>query len=194
MQPIIFASGNPEKRAIAQQACDAANVPLECISLEIDEIQGEDPTIITRNKAERAFEVYGNPIVVSDDSWSIPALKGFPGPYMKSINHWFTPEDFLRLMDGISDRSVYIHQFLAYFDGVEYRLFSRDIPGVIAMEAHGKRGKAPIMNVVKLDVDEGKTLAEVFEQPEAALRRRYETRHDAWHDLVEWYKDKHAQK
>lgn len=188
MPPIIFASGNPEKRAIAQHACDESDIKLECISLEIDEIQGEDAELIVRDKAKRAFEITGKPIVVSDDSWSIPALRGFPGPYMKSMNHWFTPEDFLKLMHGVSNRQVFLHQFLAYYDGSTFEVFTRDIPGVVTQTARGEGGKAPWMKVVELDIDKGKTLAEIFEQPEAALSKRYQERHDAWHDLIAWYK------
>lgn len=135
----------------------------------------------------RAYEKLGKPVVVSDDSWDIRALKGFPGAYMKSINYWFTPQDFIRLMSGVKDRKIIIHQYLAYTDGKITKVFKNDIPGKIIDEARGKNQKSPNMTVTVLDSDNGKTIAEVFEQGVEAVVERYKNRPDAWHGFVEWY-------
>ena len=96
MNKIFFVTGNAEKMLIAQTVCSSSGINVEQVIIEIDEIQGEDPMIIVQDKARRAYEGLAKPIVVSDDSWDIPALNGFPGPYMKSMNKWFKSEDFLR--------------------------------------------------------------------------------------------------
>ncbi len=192
LPPIAFASSNKEKFAIAMHVCEKAGLTINQLFLEIDEIQGENPELIVKDKAIRAYEQYGKPVVVSDDSWSIPALNGFPGPYMKSLNYWFKPEDFLRLMNGIEDRSVYIHQYLAYYDGREILIFQNDIPGVILTKQQGENTKSPCMTVVALDSDNGKTIAEVFAQGADAVAERYKNRPDAWHELVKWYKEKYS--
>lgn len=110
MDTLYFATSNQEKMLIAQTVCSKFNINVERASIDIDEIQGEDPVIIIQDKVRRAYEGLTKPVVVSDDSWDIPALNGFPGPYMKSINKWFNFDDFLRLMEGISDRSIILHQ------------------------------------------------------------------------------------
>ena len=156
--------------------------------IEIDEIQGEDPKIIIEDKARRAYAKLKKPVVVSDDSWNMPALNGFPGPYMKSINHWFTPQDFLRLMEGIADRTVILHQYLAYYDGHQLRIFSNDIPGQITTVARGSNAHSPNMAITTLDMDNGKTVAEVFAQGPDAVAERYRNRRDAWHELIDWLK------
>lgn len=158
------------------------------VALDIDEIQGEDPEAIVRDKAHRAYEQLGMPVVVSDDSWSIRALKGFPGAYMKSINYWFSSEDFLRLMNGIEDRRITLHQYLAYTDGNVTEIFQNDIKGQITHKARGKSEKSPNMTVIELDSDNGKTIAEVFESGAEAVVARYKNRPDAWHGFVKWYK------
>lgn len=188
MRTIYFATSNQEKIQIAQTVCKEANVTVKPVSLDIDEIQGEDPEVIVRDKAKRAYEQLGMPVVVSDDIWDIRALKGFPGAYMKSINYWFEPEDFLRLMNGIEDRHITIHQYLAYTDGNMTEVFKNDIEGQITNEARGKNEKSPNMTVTILDSDNGKTIAEVFEQGTDAVVARYKNRPDAWHGFVEWYK------
>jgi len=189
MNTIYFATSNQEKIQIAQTICQEANITVKPIKLDIDEIQGEDPELIVRDKAQRAYEQLGMPVVVSDDTWDIPALKGFPGAYMKSINYWFTPDDFLRLMDGVENRTIIIHQYLAYTDGNVTEVFKNDIPGRIINEASGKSEKSPNMTVTVLDSDNGKTIAEVFEQGEEAVVARYKNRPDAWHGFIEWYKN-----
>lgn len=190
MKIVSFATTNREKLQIAQSVCAKSNsgISVQPVILEIDEIQGEDPEIIVRDKAKRAFEQFGKAVVVSDDSWDIRALNGFPGAYMKSINHWFIPEDFIRLMQGINDRHITLHQYLAYTDGTMTKVFHNDLTGQIISEVRGKNEKSPNETVIVLDADNGKTIAEVFEQSsEAGLAARYNNRRDVWHKFVEWY-------
>ncbi|CAK9251821.1 unnamed protein product [Sphagnum jensenii] len=187
MDTVYFATSNQEKMLIAQTVCSKFNINVEQASIDIDEIQGEDPVIIVQDKARRAYEGLSKPVVVSDDSWDIPALNGFPGPYMKSINKWFHSDDFLRLMKGINDRSIILHQLLAYYDGSTMKVFSNDIHGKVIDESRGKNDRSPNMTVTVLDHDNGKTIAEVFEQGEKAVVERYLTRPDAWHGFVDWF-------
>ncbi len=189
MKTVYFATSNPDKIQIAYAVCADVNIDVKPVSLEIDEIQGEDPEVIVRDKASRAFEQLNMPVVVSDDTWDIPALKGFPGAYMKSINYWFRPEDFLRLMNGVEDRRITLHQYLAYTDGNVTEVFKNDIPGQIIHEARGKNEKSPNMMVIALDSDNGKTIAEVLEQGEEAVIARYKNGPDAWHEFADWYKN-----
>jgi len=188
MKTILFATSNKEKIQIAETVCGEANITVKAVAIDIDEIQGEDPEIIVRDKAHRAYEQLGMPVVVSDDTWDIRALRGFPGAYMKSINYWFKAEDFLRLMHGVKDRHITLHQYLAFTDGNVTEVFKNDIEGQIINQARGKNEKSPNMTVIVLDSDNGKTIAEVFEQGAHAVIARYKNRPDAWHGFVEWYK------
>ncbi len=187
MKTINFATTNDEKFLIAKMVCEQFDLQVSRVVIDVDEIQGEDPLLIVKDKADRAYKKFKKPIVVSDDSWNIPALKGFPGPYMKSINHWFSADDFLRLMDGIEDRSIILHQYLAYNDGVKTTVFRNDINGKIIYEIRGNNIKSPTMSVIALDEDNDMTLAEVFEKGQNALVSRYKDRPDVWHQLVKWY-------
>ncbi len=187
MDTIYFATSNKEKMIIAQTVCSKFKIKVEQMILEIDEIQSEDPVIIVQDKARRAYESLSKPVVVSDDSWDIPAINGFPGPYMKSVNQWFKPEDFIRLMRGINNRRIILHQFLAFYDGNIIKVFKNDIFGKIIDKPRGKNKRSPNMTVTALDYDNGKTIAEVFEQGEKAVIERYLTRRDAWHEFAEWY-------
>ena len=187
MRTVYFATTSQEKALIARTVCATAGITVEQAVLDTDEIQGEDPKVIVKDKARRAYEQLGKPVVVSDDSWNIPALNGFPGAYMKSINHWFTAQDYLRLMEGIKDRTVIIHQYLAYTDGKTIKIFKNDLPGQIIHKARGNNHKSPSAEVTVLDSDNGKTIAEVFERGGDAIAARYEDGPDAWHQFIAWY-------
>lgn len=188
MPSINFATSNKEKIQIAQTVCSEFKVSLCVFDLDLDEIQGEDPDRIVKDKVLRAYAQINKPVVVSDDSWDIKALNGFPGPYMKSINHWFKPDDFLRLMYGIEDRTIILRQYLAYTDGNITKVFQNNIKGKIIDEVRSRTAKSPNMAVIALDGDNGKTLAEVFEEGRSALKKRYKDRPDVWHEFVLWYK------
>lgn len=188
MSTVYFATTNSDKLLLAKTVCSQVGIRVVQEKVDIDEIQGEDPKIIVEDKAKRSYEQIKKPVVVSDDSWDIPVFKGFPGPYMKSINHWFSAQDFLRLMKGIEDRPVILHQYISFYDGKSASTFSCDIHGIIISEPRGKNDKSPNTTVTVLDHDNGKTIAEVFEQGIDAVVARYNTRHDAWHKFVEWYK------
>jgi inosine/xanthosine triphosphate pyrophosphatase family protein len=178
------------KFGLGKHAFAKFEIELEQIVIEIDEIQGENPELIIRDKARRAFELTHKPVVVSDDSWSIPGLNGFPGPYMKSMNHWFTPDDFVRLTRHLTDRRIYLNQFVAYQDEHETTVFSCDLSGTISKEPRGNYGD-PAMKVVQMDIDEGKTLSEVFDQGTAhSTERLSKNGGDVWDVLAKWYADK----
>lgn len=192
MDTIAFATGNTVKFVSAQHICKPLGIELEQVVIDIDEIQGENPELIIKAKARAAFDAYQKPVVVSDDTWDIPALRGFPGAYMKSMNYWFTPEDFLRLMADKSDRSAILHQSLAYIDEHGITIFNSDLHGQIVEKPRGNYDdNGPWMKVVAMEMDDGKTLAEVWEADKQLNPDRYKNILDSWRDLVKWYKDSH---
>lgn len=184
----LCATGNSMKFGIGKTICAEYGIELIQSPVDIDEIQGEDPEKIITRKAQDAYEALDKPVVVSDDSWAIPGLNGFPGAYMKSVNHWFTPEDFVNLTKGLKDRRVFLQQYLAYCDGTNTTVFNHDIPGTLLTEARGKSGD-PAFKIVALDKDNGLTIAEVYDQGKEHEPSRLFDRNDAWHGFGEWYRE-----
>ena len=183
---LLCVTGNSEKFTLAKQAFTGEGIRLTQAVYDTDEIQGEDAEKIIRDKAQKAFELARRPLIVTDDSWSIPALGGFPGAYMKSVNHWFTPEDFLALMATKTDRTVYLQQAVAYIDQYETVIFQNQISGYFVAEPRGNTGP-PIMRVVSLEGDDDLTIAEIYDQGIAEDRGL--TR-DVWPEVAKWYRAK----
>ncbi|MES3031875.1 MAG: non-canonical purine NTP pyrophosphatase [Patescibacteria group bacterium] len=63
------------------------------------EIQG-DPDDIIKHKLKRAYEIFKCPVLVDDVSVNMEALNGFPGPYMKDMWKYFTPEEMGKKFAG----------------------------------------------------------------------------------------------
>lgn len=189
MHTLICATGNAVKFEIGKALLSLHDIQLEQVVIDIDEIQGEDPEVVVRDKARKAFELIRKPVIVSDDSWSIPALNGFPGPYMKSINRWFTPADFIRLTSELTNKRIFLQQILAYQDAHETVVFRSDIPGTLTTEARGNAGP-PIMKVVVLNGDGDLTISQVYDQKIEHESNRLKRLSGAWQQLAVWYEQK----
>jgi len=183
MHQITFSTGNPQKFDIARAVCAPLGVELVQNTFDIDEIQGEDPEVIIRDKAQKAFELVGGPVIVSDDSWNIPGLNGFPGAYMKSMDHWFRPEDFLNLTCSLEDRRIILIQMLAYQDVEHYQVFRKEYVGELLPEIRGAHGK-PLQKIVAMPGDNGLSIAEAYEQGAVHADREVAA---GWRELVDWY-------
>lgn len=185
METLAFATGNKYKFHTAQEVMKQAGITLVQEIVEVDEIQGEDEEIITRDKAQKIYDILGRPILVNDDSWSIPGLNGFPGPYMKSINQWFTPDDFIRLTKDLTDRRIFLRQVTVYQDERGQHVFTKEIPGTILEEAASGYPGVPCMMICSLTTD-GRSLAEVRATTPEQLAHEHDT---VWHEVAAWIKE-----
>ena len=179
MDELYFVTGNDLKFRTAQRICAPRNVKLIQQDIETVEIQAESGEPIARHKANEAFQKLQRPVVVTDDTWVVPGLRGFPGPYMKSVNHWFTAEDWLRLTLPLDDREIIMRQVAVYQDEHEQVMFSVDIKGTLLKEIRGT-GPYPHMTITTFN---GKTtMAETAEAGGSDTAGM----HTAWHELTAW--------
>lgn len=138
MKEILFATGNSRKISEASETLRPYDVIVKPVSVDIDEIQHRDPAEITKAKARAAFAALNEPVIVSDTSWEIPALGGFPGGYMKDIEDWLHSDDWLALMAPHDDKTIYCHEHVAYYDGEQVQHFASTYTGKFIHEARGR--------------------------------------------------------
>lgn len=138
MKTVLFATGNSRKIQEANATLAQYKIIIEPIKLAIDEIQSSDPADVVKAKAISAYTLCQKPVVVSDTSWSIPALGGFPGAYMKDIEGWLAAEDWLALMKRHKDKTIYCHEHIAYYDGANLQHFEETYTGRFIDELRGK--------------------------------------------------------
>jgi XTP/dITP diphosphohydrolase len=178
---LTFVTGNDIKFNLAQSICAPLGVTLGREQLEIEEIQSDQAEKIAQRKAAEAFKQLGQSLVVSDDSWLIPGLNNWPGPYMKYMNDWLTAEDFLRLTAPLTDRRVILRQVIAYDDGKQQKTFTVDVEGKLLSRIRGA-SKYPSLTIFSFDGDASDSEAD--DAGYLAIVKQ----HNAWRDLVTWLK------
>lgn len=177
MKSVLFATGNQRKLDEATLACDLYDITITSRAFDIDEIQSADPRHVTEHKVRAAYALAGQPVVVTDTCWSIPALGGFPGAYMKDVATWLTEQDFLNLMSDKDDTRISFTENIAYYDGETLQFFSKEFWGQIV----SPRGTGnSIENVAEFD---GKTLGE--RRSEGGVSHAPEDY--VWADFAKWY-------
>jgi XTP/dITP diphosphohydrolase len=186
MSKVLYATGNVEKFRLADIVCSRYDIQLEQDKLEVPEIQGEDGALIARDKADKAFAKFKKAVVISDDNWIIPGLNGFPGPYMKSVNDWFTVDNWLNLTRPLKDRRIILRQIVVYQDSDTQKLFSTVIEGLLLPDPRGE-SRYPHSKITSFDGGE-QSSAEYHERGESSASHR----RTVWHEFVEWYSDAYA--
>jgi non-canonical purine NTP pyrophosphatase (RdgB/HAM1 family) len=136
---IYYVTGNIAKVESANRRLLPFNVVLTQRKVDaITEPQGDDISKISLSKAQQAFKIVKQPLVVSDAGWYITALNGFPGAYMAYVNRWFTPRDFLNLMSGKPTREVVLDEVVTYIDATGYTSFDHKLTGKFLTEPQGE--------------------------------------------------------
>jgi non-canonical purine NTP pyrophosphatase (RdgB/HAM1 family) len=110
----------------------AGDYELVQYAIDTPEIQDRSVEEIARQSALWAANETGEPCIKMDVGFIIPALNGFPGPFVKYVNDWLTQKDFLKLMEDKADRSAYFEDATAigYPDGSS-QVFSLKTHGTI---------------------------------------------------------------
>lgn len=186
MNTILFATTNSRKVAEANAILTPLGLTVEPIALDIEEIQHHDSAEIAKEKARSAYDVAKRPIVVSDTCWSIPALGGFPGGYMKDVASWFTAQDWMALIGQYEDRTIECHEHVAYFDGEHLEYFVHAYKGVFVETPYPSSEKTnSIEQTVSLYGN--KTMAELIDAGEIASAGE-DLQH--WQRFGEWFKNR----
>lgn len=100
------------------------------------EIQSMDVRAIVKDKAMKAYERIGKPVVVEDTSLSIRAWNGFPGPLVAWIIKTVGIEGICRLVG--KERHATAEACVGFYDGKRLEVFSGKLEGKIAASPRGR--------------------------------------------------------
>jgi non-canonical purine NTP pyrophosphatase (RdgB/HAM1 family) len=140
---ILYVTGNPAKLRTAQNFLQGMGIEVEQGIVDITEIQSDSIEEIALDKAKKSFKILQQPLIVNDSGWFFLGLNGFPGPFMKYINDWFSAENYLDLTKNVKDRRVILKQVIVWTDGTEYKVFNHDTHCFLHKEI---RGDSPRMS------------------------------------------------
>jgi non-canonical purine NTP pyrophosphatase (RdgB/HAM1 family) len=163
---ITFITGNIGK---VNEVSRYLGIAVEHQKLDLEEIQSLDLEEVVKDKAARAFEKVGGPVLVEDVSFVFHALGKLPGPFIKWFLSQLKNEGLCKLVDG-KDRGCTATVCYGYHDGKTIHLFSGSMTGSVVSSPRGNNsfGWAPIFMPDGYD----KTYAELSDKEQAPIAMR----------------------
>ncbi len=180
MKKLIYVTSNKSKVEVANKSLNPLGIQLIQQKMELVEIQSNFIEEITKKKAEQAFSIIKKPLLVNDASWNFVALNGFPGAYMKYVNQWLLPKDFIAIMKRQKDKTVIYTECICYIDDYQTKCFEGEIKGIFLGREKGKG--IPSWTLVSLRKDK-KSIAECWKDGIEPAEE-----YPLWKNFAEWYK------
>lgn len=115
MNEIIFATTNVHKLKEASVILEPKGFTVLSGSADVVEIQSEDPIEVCEDKARKAYEQIGKPLIVDDAGLFVPRLKGFPGTMTSQVADTIGIEGFMKLCDD--NEPAQFSSVVCYYDG-----------------------------------------------------------------------------
>jgi non-canonical purine NTP pyrophosphatase (RdgB/HAM1 family) len=133
---LILVSTNPNKGIEAERIL---GVPVLRVSIVLPEIQAATVEEITRYKLEVArTKGYGR-LIVEDVSLGFDELGNFPGPYVRWLLEAAGGTGLAVIAYAMRNRSARAQCCVAYWNGVEGRIFHGETAGEILVEPRGEQ-------------------------------------------------------
>jgi XTP/dITP diphosphohydrolase len=102
-------------------------------------LQTEDPKLLVRDKALKAFEYLGEPLFVEHTGLYLDYLNGLPGGLTQIVWDRLEADRFAQLF-GTTDDKVLARTVIGYVDGKKCHFFEGEISGRISSQPRGPRG------------------------------------------------------
>jgi len=139
MKDIFLVTGNAHKLAEWRRLLPD-DIHIESVDIDLPEIQSINPEEIVADKAKRAYEVVGKPVIVEDVSAGLSKLGGLPGPFVKFFIKTLG-QDVLHILAGNEHEAATVSCAVAYYDGEDLITVRGDVKGsVVASRGDGGFG------------------------------------------------------
>lgn len=129
MKTILLVTGNAHKLAEWQRMMPA-EITLDSIDLDLEEIQSDDPLEIITDKVKKAYLAAGKPVIIEDVSAGLDAWQGLPGPFIKFFLKKLG-KDALYQLAGDEQHTAVVSCSAAYYDGTHMYTTKGDVHGTI---------------------------------------------------------------
>ena len=162
-----FITSNQRKFTSLQKLLQPLGIDLHQLHYDFDEGRGLDIQTIAKSKLSQAKKVFPNKrLIVDDRGFFIPALKGFPGPFVKLLLDSFSYPGIIKLMQGETDRRAIFSFAVGYFDGEKNHIFIADEEGFIIDEPRGDNlhGWTELLYIYGHPSFPGRSLAELNDE------------------------------
>jgi len=136
MNKIFLVTGNANKLQEWRRQLPGS-IHIDSVDVDLPEIQSIDPEEIMADKAKRAYEATGMPVVVEDVSAGLVKFGGLPGPFVKFFIKQLG-NDALFQLTGVEGEPAIVSCSIAYYDGVNLFTVKGDVHGTVV----AKRGES----------------------------------------------------
>jgi non-canonical purine NTP pyrophosphatase (RdgB/HAM1 family) len=146
MKDFTLITGNPHKVEYLEKWL---GLPVRHQSIDLPEIQSLDATEIITAKAEAAYTLVKEPVVVEDVTLTFTAMGRLPGPFIKWFLEDIGPAGLADIARGLPHRQAIAGILYAYYDGTDMQVFEATTEGTVAdaprgVNSFGARGWNPI--------------------------------------------------
>lgn len=163
-ETVYFVTSNEKKFTSLRGQLSSVGIDLKQLTYDFDEGRELDIKKVAMSKLEQAKNAFpGKRLIVDDRGFFIPALNGFPGPFVKLLLESFSYKGLLKLMAGEQDRRAIFSFAVGYFDGEKDNIFVADEVGFITDEPKGGdlHGWTELLYVYGYSTFPGRSLAEL---------------------------------
>ena len=137
-ETIYFVTSNEKKFTSLKNILSSLNVILERLEYDFDEGRELSIEQVAKNKLSQAKVAFPDKrLIVDDRGFFIPALNGFPGPFVKLLLGSFSYKGLIKLMADEKDKRAIFSYAVGYFDGEKDTVLVADEVGFITDSAKG---------------------------------------------------------
>ena len=166
MSNIVYVTGNKGKYLNVLDCFRKYGIEVDYCNVDIDELDINDISKISEDKAIKAYEKVGRPLFVADSGFYIddyPNNPGYPGAFVKRSGISNNVDKLLEVMKDVKNRKCRFLDCLTYYDGKMVRQFYGISEGNLATSIRGGDLEKSLSNLWKVFIpnNETKTLAEM---------------------------------
>lgn len=137
IRKLTIITGNKDKAAQLQ---DYLKMPVQCQTIDIEEIQSLDVVEVVKHKARLAYETLKTPVLVDDVGLQIDCLGKLPGALIKYFILELGTGGIAELVRHYATKRALATVALGYGDTNGIKVFVGQIEGEIAEVPKGKNG------------------------------------------------------
>ncbi len=131
-----FVSKNPHKFREAQALTKGSPLSLIKAPLSIAELQTRDEIALVKDKAIKAFQEIGKPLLVEHTGLYLKELNDLPGGLTQTFWDALEADRFAHLFGGTD---LVARTQICYCDGRKFHYFSGEVLGYVATKPRGNR-------------------------------------------------------
>ncbi len=196
MNSIVFVTGNRGKYLSMKSRCERFGINLIWENIDISELEVNDITQISKDKARQAYNILNVPCFVIDSGFFIdnyPGCPFYPGAFVKRSGIANNLDNLLDIMKDVEERACRFIDVLTFYDGIDYYVFYDVNEGYLSKEIKGENMKNAKSKLWQLFIPQGysKTVAEMSEEE---FDNYMAGKVSIKNEFLEWYKHDYERK